>query len=90
MGQEGKNVIRGPTADGLLQLQAMLVILKIQPQGVLYDLSSGDGKIVIIAAQRLAIRAGDEGKAPELPFCNPMASRRSWSTPPCLSGLFSA
>jgi hypothetical protein len=55
VGQEGKNVIWVPTPDPLMQ--AMLEILKIQPNDILYDLGSGDGKIVIDAAQRYKIKA---------------------------------
>lgn len=55
VGQEGKHVIWVPTPDALVQ--AMLDIAKIQPDDILYDLGSGDGKIVIAAAQRYGIKA---------------------------------
>jgi len=55
VGQEGKHVIWIPTPDALVQ--AMLDIVKIQPSDILYDLGSGDGKIVIAAAQRYTIKA---------------------------------
>lgn len=55
VGQEGKDVIWVPTPDTLMQ--AMLDIVKIQGDDILYDLGSGDGKIVISAAQRYGIKA---------------------------------
>lgn len=55
VGQEGKDVIWVPTPDALMQ--AMLDIVKIQGDDILYDLGSGDGKIVISAAQRYGIKA---------------------------------
>jgi Methylase of polypeptide chain release factors len=55
VGQEGKHVIWIPTPDALVQ--AMLDIVKIQPNDILYDLGSGDGKIVIAAAKRYTIKA---------------------------------
>lgn len=55
VGQDGKNVIWVPTTDALMQ--AMLEIVKIQGDDILYDLGSGDGKIVIGAAQRYGIKA---------------------------------
>jgi hypothetical protein len=55
VGQEGKDVIWVPTPDVLMQ--AMLDVVKIQPNDLLYDLGSGDGKIVIGAAQRYGIKA---------------------------------
>ena len=55
VGQQGKDVIWVPTADALMQ--AMLEIVKIQPDDILYDLGSGDGKIVIGAAQQYGIKA---------------------------------
>lgn len=54
VGQEGKNVIWVPTPDPLML--AMLETLNIQPNDILYDLGSGDGKIVISAAQRYKIQ----------------------------------
>lgn len=55
VGQEGKDVIWVPTPDALMQ--AMLDIANIQDGDILYDLGSGDGKIVIGAAQRYGIKA---------------------------------
>jgi SAM-dependent methyltransferase len=55
VGQDGKNVIWVPTPDALMQV--MLEVVNIQSNDVLYDLGSGDGKIVITAAQRYAIEA---------------------------------
>jgi hypothetical protein len=55
LGQEGKDVIWIPTPDALIQ--AMLDIVNIQPDDILYDLGSGDGKIVIAATQRYNINA---------------------------------
>jgi len=55
VGQDGKNVIWVPTPDALMQ--AMLEVVAIQSNDVLYDLGSGDGKIVITAAQRYNIEA---------------------------------
>lgn len=55
VGQDGKNVIWVPTQDDLMQ--AMLEALNIQPDDILYDLGSGDGKIVINAAQQYNINA---------------------------------
>jgi len=55
VGQEGKDVVWVPTPDALME--AMLDIVKIQGNDILYDLGSGDGKIVIGAAQRYGIKA---------------------------------
>jgi hypothetical protein len=50
VGQSGKDVIWVPTPDDLVE--AMLDAAKITPDDYLVDLGSGDGRIVIAAAQR--------------------------------------
>ncbi len=50
VGQEGKDVIWVPTPEELVK--AMLDMAKVTPNDYLYDLGSGDGRIVIAAAKR--------------------------------------
>ncbi len=54
-GQYGKDVIWIPTPDRLVQ--RMLQLARIQPDDVVADLGSGDGKIVIAAARDHGVRA---------------------------------
>jgi len=58
IGQEGKDVIWVPTPDSLIE--AMLDMAKVTPQDRVYDLGSGDGRIVIAAARRGARATGIE------------------------------
>jgi precorrin-6B methylase 2 len=50
VGQPGKNVIWVPTPDEVIA--AMLDMAKVTPSDYLFDLGSGDGRIVIAAAKR--------------------------------------
>ena len=50
IGQEGKDVIWVPTPDSLIE--AMLDMAGVTPEDYVMDLGSGDGRIVIAAAQR--------------------------------------
>jgi SAM-dependent methyltransferase len=57
-GQQGKDVIWVPTAEGLVE--AMLDVAKVSPNDYVIDLGSGDGRIVIAAAKRGARAVGFE------------------------------
>jgi SAM-dependent methyltransferase len=58
VGQEGKDVIWVPTPDSLIQ--GMLDMAKVTANDLVYDLGSGDGRIVIAAAKRGAHAVGIE------------------------------
>lgn len=58
VGQEGKDVVWVPTAQGLVD--RMLDMAKLTPQDIHYDLGSGDGRTVITAAKRGATAFGVE------------------------------
>jgi SAM-dependent methyltransferase len=55
IGQAGKDVIWVPTPDKVVE--RMLQMAQTTPQDLVVDLGSGDGKIVIVAAQRFGARA---------------------------------
>lgn len=57
-GQAGKDVIWLPTAQSLVE--RMLALAKLTPRDHLIDLGSGDGRLVITAAQRGATAHGIE------------------------------
>lgn len=57
-GQPGKDVIWLPTAQSLVE--RMLALAKLTPRDHLIDLGSGDGRLVITAAQRGATAHGIE------------------------------
>lgn len=61
LGEPGKDVIWVPTAEPLLE--RMLTMAQVGPGDVVFDLGSGDGRIVIAAAKRGAEAVGVE--------CNP-------------------
>jgi Methyltransferase domain len=50
VGQPGKDVVWMPTAN--VVMDKMFEIVKLTPQDVLYDLGSGDGRVVVAAAKR--------------------------------------
>jgi hypothetical protein len=54
VGQAGKDVIWVPTPDGVVE--RMLRMAQVTPEDYVIDLGSGDGKIVIMAAQRFKVR----------------------------------
>ena len=54
VGQAGKDVIWVPTPDGVVE--RMLHMAQVAPDDYVIDLGSGDGKIVIMAAQRFKVR----------------------------------
>ena len=54
VGQSGKDVIWVPTPDGVVE--RMLQMAQVTPQDYVVDLGSGDGKIIIMAAQRYKVR----------------------------------
>lgn len=56
--QDGKDVVWVPTPDALVE--KMLDIAKVAPEDYVIDLGSGDGRIVIAAAQRGARALGIE------------------------------
>jgi hypothetical protein len=58
IGQDGKDVIWVPTSQPLLE--RMLTMAQVGPGDVLFDLGSGDGRIVIAAAKRGAEAVGVE------------------------------
>jgi SAM-dependent methyltransferase len=58
VGQQGKDVIWVPTPDSLIQ--GMFDMAKVTSDDLLYDLGSGDGRIVIAAAKRGAHAVGIE------------------------------
>ena len=58
VGQDGKDVVWVPTAQGLVN--RMLDMAKLTPNDVHYDLGSGDGRTVITAAKRGAKATGVE------------------------------
>jgi len=58
VGQEGKDVVWVPTPEALIA--TMLDLAKVTPHDYLIDLGSGDGRIVIAAAQRGARALGVE------------------------------
>src|SRR4030042_5753998 len=58
VGQEGKDVIWGPTCQVLVD--QMLNMAKVTPQDYVVDLGSGDGRLVITAAKRGARALGIE------------------------------
>lgn len=58
VGQSGKDVIWVPTPQALVD--KMLDMAKLQPEDVLVDLGSGDGRTVITAAKRGATARGIE------------------------------
>jgi len=58
LGQPGKDVIWLPTPEALVE--RMLAMAQVGPRDVLYDLGSGDGRLVIAAAKRGARAAGVE------------------------------
>ena len=57
-GQPGKDVIWLPTPEGLVE--RMLAMAQVGPCDVVYDLGSGDGRLVIAAARRGARAVGIE------------------------------
>jgi len=57
-GQKGKDVIWLPTPEHLVD--RMLAMSQVGPRDVLYDLGSGDGRLVIAAAKRGARAVGVE------------------------------
>jgi len=57
-GQEGKDVIWLPTPEALVE--RMLAMAQVGPRDVVYDLGSGDGRVVIAAARRGARAVGVE------------------------------
>jgi hypothetical protein len=57
-GQAGKDVIWLPTPEALVE--RMLTMAQVGPRDVLYDLGSGDGRLVIAAARRAARSVGVE------------------------------
>jgi SAM-dependent methyltransferase len=57
-GQAGKDVIWLPTPEALVE--RMLTMAQVGPRDVLYDLGSGDGRLVIAAARRGARAVGVE------------------------------
>jgi len=57
-GQAGKDVIWLPTPEALVE--RMLTMAQVGPRDVLYDLGSGDGRLVIAAAKRGAQAIGVE------------------------------
>jgi SAM-dependent methyltransferase len=57
-GQPGKDVIWLPTPEALVE--RMLAMAQVGPRDVLYDLGSGDGRLVIAAARRGARSVGVE------------------------------
>jgi hypothetical protein len=58
VGQDGKDVVYLPTPPALVE--AMLDLARVTPQDYVVDLGSGDGRIVIAAAQRGARALGIE------------------------------
>lgn len=54
VGQSGKDVVWVPTPDGVVD--RMLRMAQVTPEDYVIDLGSGDGKIVIMAAQRFKVR----------------------------------
>lgn len=54
VGQSGKDVVWVPTPDGVVE--RMLRMAQVTPDDYVIDLGSGDGKIVIMAAQRFKVR----------------------------------
>jgi len=57
-GQPGKDVIWMPTPEPLVE--RMLTMAQVTPRDVVYDLGSGDGRLVIAAAKRGAEAVGVE------------------------------
>jgi SAM-dependent methyltransferase len=57
-GQAGKDVIWLPTPEALVE--RMLTMAQVGPRDVVYDLGSGDGRLVIAAARRGARAVGVE------------------------------
>jgi SAM-dependent methyltransferase len=57
-GQAGKDVIWMPTPESLVE--RMLTMAQVGPRDVVYDLGSGDGRMVIAAAKRGAQAVGVE------------------------------
>jgi SAM-dependent methyltransferase len=57
-GQPGKDVIWLPTPEALVE--RMLTMAQVGPRDILYDLGSGDGRLVIAAAKRGAQAVGVE------------------------------
>lgn len=57
-GQPGKDVIFLPTPEALVE--RMLAMAQVGPRDVVYDLGSGDGRLVIAAARRGARAVGIE------------------------------
>ena len=57
-GQAGKDVIWMPTPEALVE--RMLTMAQVTPRDVVYDLGSGDGRLVIAAAKRGAQAYGVE------------------------------
>ena len=57
-GQAGKDVIWLPTPEALVE--RMLTMAQLGPRDVLYDLGSGDGRMVVAAAKRGAQAVGVE------------------------------
>jgi SAM-dependent methyltransferase len=57
-GQPGKDVIWMPTPEALVE--RMLTMAQVGPRDVVYDLGSGDGRMVIAAARRGARAVGVE------------------------------
>lgn len=57
-GQPGKDVIWMPTPDSLVE--RMLTMAQVTPRDVVYDLGSGDGRMVVAAAKRGAQAVGIE------------------------------
>lgn len=54
VGQGGKDVVWVPTPDGVVD--RMLRMAQVTPEDFVVDLGSGDGKIVIMAAQKFKVR----------------------------------
>lgn len=54
VGQSGKDVVWVPTPDGVVD--RMLRMAQVTPEDYVIDLGSGDGKIVIMAAQKFKVR----------------------------------
>ena len=55
VGQSGKDVIWVPTNDAVAD--AMLIVAKVKPTDIVYDLGAGDGKIAIAAAKNFGATA---------------------------------
>jgi SAM-dependent methyltransferase len=72
-GQEGKDVIWLPTPQSLVD--KMLDMAKVTPADTVYDLGSGDGRLVITAARRGARALGIEYNPEMVEFAKRAAAR---------------